>query len=297
MKDERRVFEFRLIRFVPNAVHGMAVNVGVILTEVGALDVGFADVKLTDDWSIAKFLNPDVDVDVLRALAADIRENLRSETRDRSMGGTEVTRREWMEHVLSDWCSNGVQVSEPSAVMATNSVQELNRLVKMYCTVETSTAAIVRDSRRTGRAAIVFQMRKAFEQYGVIKEMQKRIDVSALTGVGNAWKIDYAYRHPKEVMSGLTRETQVYRMFHGVSMRKNAEGAEIMAARFQEFRERLEDKVQARAELTAIVEADLDRESPVVKFAYETFAEKNVLVATLAEMPRIADKARRELAA
>jgi hypothetical protein len=293
----KRMFEFRIVRFVPNAVHGMTANIGVILTEVGVPDSGFADVKLTDDWSVATFFDPAVDVDVLQALASEIRESLRAMILDRSMGGVEVTRREWMEHVLVDWCSNGIQVGEPIAVVTDDPVRELNRLVKMFCIIESPTVRVTREPRKTGRAAIVIQMRQAFKQYGVMKKLEKRIDVSELTQVGNGWKIDYGYRYPTEVMVGLSREDQVYRMFHAVSLRNDADSAEILASRFQEFRERLEEKVQARAELTAIVEADLDRETRAVKFAHEILAHKNVLVKTLAQMPEIAERARRELAA
>jgi hypothetical protein len=297
VKGAKRAFEFRVVKFVPNAVHGMTANIGVILAEVESPDRGFADIKLADDWKLARILDPLLDIDLFEALAIEIRENLHSSVRDRSMGGVEVTRREWMEHVLEDWCSNGIQVSEPRAVMTDDPVRELSRLVKMYCNFGRTEVKVVSDPRRVGRAAIVFQMRKAFEQYGVIKHLQKQVDVSALTGVGNAWKIDYAYRYPKEVRADLNRDSQYFKMFHAVSLRKDADAAEILAARFQEFRSGLEDKLQAEAKLTAIVETGLDRESPFVKFAYETFKEKNVEVATLAQMPGIAERARKELAA
>ena len=51
----------------------------------------------------------------------------------------------------------------------------------------------------------------------------------------------------------------------------------------------------ARAELTAIVEDDLDRDDEQVAFALAMMAESNIAVAVTGELGRIAQRARVEL--
>ena len=47
--------------------------------------------------------------------------------------------------------------------------------------------------------------------------------------------------------------------------------------------------------LTAVIENDLDRKSAPVAFAYEALEESRIVVATLSEVPRLAELARKEL--
>ena len=55
---ERRKLEFFLLRYVPNAVKGEFVNIGIILFERAANDAEFADVRFTNDWKRVRCLDP-----------------------------------------------------------------------------------------------------------------------------------------------------------------------------------------------------------------------------------------------
>jgi hypothetical protein len=291
---DKRPFEFRILRYAPNPVQEHAANIGVILTEIGAKASGFADVKLTEDWRLARVLNPSLDVAIMMSLAEEIRQSLRSRERDRSQGGEEISRHEWMVHVLDDWFSNTIQVSEAKAVMTADPAVELASLVKFYCAIVQQPG----DSRPVvGRKAILSAMNEAFKQSGVLGLLKRQIAISEFTRKGDRLEIDYGYRHPTEFIADLSRDDQVYRMFHAVSLANEAGPAEMLALKFQEFRNRLEEKQQAKVELTAITEEDLNGDSDVVKFARDTFHEKDVLMAAVTEMPRIAERARIELAA
>ena len=50
-----------------------------------------------------------------------------------------------------------------------------------------------------------------------------------------------------------------------------------------------------QARLTAVVENDLDRKSRPVVFAYEIFEESKIAIATMSEVPHMAEIARKEL--
>jgi DUF3037 family protein len=290
---DKRPFEFRILRYAPNPVQEHGANIGVILTEV-RVESGFADVKLTEDWRLARFLNPSINVEMLMSVAEEIKQSLHSDVRDRSQGGEETSRREWMLHVLDDWFSNTIQVSEAKAVMTADPAAELTRLVKFYCAIVQQPG----ESRAAvGRKAILSAMNEAFTQSGVLGLLKRQIAISEFTRKGDRFEIDYGYRYPAEFILNLSRDDQVYRMFHAVSLANEAGTAEMLALKFQEFRNRFEEKQQARVELTVITEEDLNRDSDIVKFAHDTFHEKGVKVAAVTEMPRIAERARIELAA
>src|SRR5919198_1410152 len=104
MANDRQL-AFFLLRYVPDAVKGEFVNIGVVL--VGSQkDADYGDVRLTTDWRRVQCLDPDVDIEVLQALEREVRVQLAS-THDRDM----LLRR------LQDSFSNTVQVSEMKACL------------------------------------------------------------------------------------------------------------------------------------------------------------------------------------
>ena len=289
---EKRAFEFRVLRYVPNPVQDVAANVGVILVEIGARDAGFADVKLTEDWRLAKLLNPFFEVDVLVNLAEEIRQSLRSSDRDCSKGGEAVSRTEWILHILDDWFSNAIMVSEPRALMTEEPAVELGRLVKDYCEIVKLPGE---GKQLPGRNAILRRMKDEFTSYGVLKLMSKDIAIEKYTRAGDPLKIDYGYRYPTKPLADVLPADQVFRMFHALSLRSEVNAAKALALTFSGFRQGLQDEVQARVDLTAIVEDDVDRDSKSVQFAVATLKDYQIIVEDVGQLPRIAQRANKEL--
>ena len=65
---EKRKLEFFLLRYVPDAVKGEFVNIGLVMFELGASSAGFADVRFTKDWRRVRCLDPQANTDLLAAL-------------------------------------------------------------------------------------------------------------------------------------------------------------------------------------------------------------------------------------
>src|SRR5581483_4227325 len=249
---DRRAFEYRVLRFVPNPVNGMGANVGVVLVEVGTDGGRFADVRLTDDWSLAHRLDPDFDVDVVLELVNDLKRLLSSRETNVSRGGEAIAQRDWALYMLEDWFSTALQVSSPHAVMTGDPAEELGRLVKMYCELP-----VQHRREETGRGGILRGMRGEFEQAGVWELMSKQIQVQRFTRHGDPLKIDCGYRWPREFVAGTEREDQKFRMFHAVSLKNDVNSAKVLAFTFGDFRDGLEEEVKATAELTAVVEEEV----------------------------------------
>ena len=253
---EKRAFEYRVLQFVPNPVQGVAVNVGILLMEVGEGGAGFVDLQLTEDWGLASKLHPDFDAEVLSQFAATMKGLLTSGEMDASKGGEAVSRRAWALSIADEWFSNAIQLSSSHAVMTDDPAAEMKRLVKMYCSLPTQHR---REVLEVGRSGILRRMRSEFEQAGVWEQMSREIRIQTYTRQGDPLKIDCGYRYPREYMPGLSRNDQKFRMFHAVSLKKDVNAAKVLAFTFGDFRVGLEKEVKATAELTAIVEDGIDR--------------------------------------
>ncbi len=260
--------EFLLIRYSPDAVREEFVNIGIVLVN-GA--TGFADVRFTRDWRRVRCLDPAADVDMLQALEADLREQLTRGVLDRAT----------LLDKLQDYCSNSFQLTAPKGCLAKDPVAELDSLAKMYLERRAGRRS---STREAGRGMILGQMKTAFEQAGVWKLMRKKIAVADYTHAGDPLKIDCGYR-----------PNGVIRMFHALSLAADVDAAKVLAFTYSDLREGIARIEQAKSELTAVVEPDLDRSDEAVSFALATLARSQVAVATTNELPRLADRARLEL--
>jgi len=262
--------EFFLLRYVPDAVKDEFVNIGVVLVEPGTNGAGFAEVRFTRDWQRVKCLDPSADLEMLEGLEHDLRARLKE-------GSAEFIRK------AHESLSNVLQLSPPKACLAEFPAEELGRLAEMYLERARRPAA---KGAAAGRQAIAQRMRDAFEQAGVWKHklMRKRIAVARYTHPGDPLKIDCGYRPNGEV-----------KLFHAVSLAGDVDTAKVLAFTYPQIRDGIARLEQAKTSLTAIVEDDLDRTDEPIAFALDTLASSQIAVAAQAELPRLAEMARREL--
>ncbi len=259
-----------LLRYVPDAVKGESVNIGLALISE---DGGFAQLRFTHDWRRVKCLDPAADTDYLQAIESEVRARLEE-------GGAD---RERILHVLRDSFSNAVEVAPVKACLTSSPEQEISKLAEMY--LETSRRAGVRES--AGRGAIIGRMRDEFERAGVWPLMRKKIAAADYTHKGDPLKLDcgYAFRNGHSLI----------RLFHAVPLASDVDTAKVLAFSYPQMREGIARMERAAAELTAIVEDDLVRDDENVAFALDTLARSSILVATTAQLPELAARARMEL--
>ncbi len=258
--------EFFLLRYAPDAVREESVNVGVVLVESSG---SWAEVRFTKDWKRVKCLDPEADVETLEALEGEIRERL-------SEGGEG---RKWLLKRMEDTFSNTLRLTEPKAVLAESPALEMERLAEMYLESRKKGA---RES--TGRMQVYRTMRGEFERQGVWQAMRKNIAASQYTHRGDPLKIDAAYR-PNGVLH----------MYQALSLGTDANAAKALAFSYPRLAEGVKRVEQADTALTAIVETDADGEDETMQFAIETLAASKIIVATVADMPRIALSVRQQM--
>jgi hypothetical protein len=265
---ERRQLEFFLLRYVPHAVRQEFVNIGVLMVEGGANGSVLADVRFAKDWRRVRCLDPQADVEVLEALLREIRAEV-GEIRDRAM----------LIRKMEDSFSNVIQLSAPMAVVTATPEAEIEMVASMFV----DEAKVASTRVLTGRGLILGAMRDAFERAGVAKFVLP-VPAAPYTKVGDPFTFDFGYRAGGEM-----------KLFHAVSLKAGVETAVTLAARYPKILPVMAKVTGATPGLTAVIDDDLDRSGDAVQFALGMMEEERIRVAVAAEMPGIAEVARREL--
>jgi len=281
-ESQRRACEFRLLRYVPDAVRNEYVHIGVILRECAAAEGQAAGrpeaalVQFTRDWRRVQCLDPDADTALLEGMESELRRRFQEEPNGNLM------------RLLGESLSLSVQMTEAKAYLAESLPAGMEELMRLY--VEPPPRERV--PRLSGRAGIQAKMRTEFERAGVWDLMRKRIAASQYTRPGDPLRIDAGYRP-----NGLIR------MFHAVSLEPGVEMAKVLAFSAAGLRAGVERVEKASLELTAVIEpaarlGATDREPErleMYRFGVETMEEHQIRVLTTSDLGRVAETARREL--
>jgi hypothetical protein len=273
-ENERRTCEFRLIRYVPDAVRNEYVHIGVVLREQGSREP--AQIRFTHDWRRVRCMDPEADTALLEGMESELRRRLQEDPDGKLM------------KILNEALSLSVQMTEPKAYLAESLPAGMEELMRLY--VEPPPRERV--SRLSGRAAIQAQMRTEFERAGVWDLLRKKIAASEYTRPGDPLRIDVGYR-----------PNGVIRMFHAVSLEPGVEMAKVLAFSSAGLRAGVERVEKAQLELTAVIEPALklgatDEEPErleMYRFGVETMEEHQIRVLTTLDLGRVAETARREL--
>ncbi len=275
--SHRRECEFRLLRYVPDAVRNEYVHIGVILRERATEDQpGRVEVRFTRDWRRVKCLDPDADTALLEGMEGELRRRLELEPGGRLM------------RILEESLSLNVQMTEPKAYLAESMPAGMEELMQLYIEPQ----ARERVPRLSGRAAIHARMRSEFERAGVWDLLRKRIAAAEYTRPGDPLRIDVGYR-----------PNGVVRMFHAVALDPGLEMAKVLAFSAAALRTGVQRVEKAELELTAVIEpaarlGATDEEPErlqLYRFGVETMEEHQIRVLTTSDMERVAETARREL--
>jgi hypothetical protein len=272
-----RQCEFFLLRYVPDVVKGEFVNLGVVLLEEG--NGGFTDVRFIRDWRRVRGLDPEADVELLESYEAEIRRLLQSHLPELINYRGPMSRREWLLTQMQESFSGALDLTPMTAVLTESPQAELGKLAQMYLESE-------RNAQRaqSGRRAIFNAMRDAFERTGVWRFMRTQIAVAQYTQEGDPLKIDCGYR-----------PNGVIHLFHAISLKTDVDAAKVLAYTYPTLRDGLLRAETATSDLTAIVEDGLNRSDQAISFALATLANSQIAIATVSDVPQIAERARIDL--
>jgi hypothetical protein len=266
--------EFYVLRYVPHVVRPDCVSIGVLLLEPCPNRFGFADVRMTSDWRRVRCFDPQVDIEVLQSIEADIRTHLQH---SQDVGRLLLK--------LEDSFANLIQINGRQVCLAADPAQELERLRSIYLDDPQQAAMPAAARPKSERAMIVAQITDALIRAGIWALRIEKISAAKYTKKkGDSLVFDFGYVVGTEV-----------RFFQAVPLKANTNQAVILAHRFPKIAHCISAENGAIARLTAVVSDDLDRTNPDIEFALDAFKDNDVKVATVADMPSIANETRQDL--
>jgi len=264
--DAKQSCSFFLLRYVPDAVKSEFINFGLVLMPPAAP----AELRFSKDWSRVQALDPQADLELLEAMENELRDKLQNPAPDRDA----VLKR------IEESFSNAVQVSEIKGCLAGSPAQEADFLARLY--LESPRRAPAREA--SARQRVFRHMRTEFERAGAWQGMNKSIVVSDYTRSGDPLKIDCGYGAGSNI-----------KMFHATALKNDLNTAKVLAFTFPRLAEGIMRAEGRKAELTAVVEDDLNRTEEGISFAFEILEQQAIHIATLKEMPDIAALAAMEI--
>src|SRR5262249_9372784 len=150
------------------------INVGIVLREQ---DAGHIRVRLTNDWSRARCLDPDLDTEMLQALVTELQQ----------LANSDKATRDGVLDRIRDSFSNTLQLSPVKACLTHSAEREMERLTELYLKTMPRRSVL---RERSPRQRIRAEMQMEFERAGVWAFMRKNIAISQYTQPGDPMKID-----------------------------------------------------------------------------------------------------------
>jgi Protein of unknown function (DUF3037) len=266
---ELKKFEYFFLRYAPYPNMDDYVSFGLVVLEHAPN--GFAGVRFMKNWRRLLCSHPDTDLDYFHFLEQEMSQRLASG----------VQRDELLARMY-DSLGNTVQLSQPRECLAETPQAALDMLARG--SIDIPLAASKPEPRE--RRRILVRIEDAFDRAGIWARMTKNSAVSDYTYPGDPLRIDVAYQ-PNGVLH----------MLQALPLTTNIETAKALAFSYPQLAAGIAKKEKIASSLTAVVNDGLDRNHPQISFALGTLERSGIEVAGTAELPLIAERARRELMA
>ncbi|HUA00980.1 MAG TPA: DUF3037 domain-containing protein [Candidatus Aquilonibacter sp.] len=259
-EENRNTLRYRVLRYTPNLVRDEWVNVGVLLeeTEGEARRRGARLIEEDAEFARVRRLHPGADEGLLRALAPDFDERLRS---PQAAGDLEK---------LGQTLSNVLQFSPARALLAENFDDELERLYREHVARPPSRrGGIVESTREWIRA----RLRAVLHARGVFGKLQRGVRVEEFTQPGDPMRLDYAYRY---------NGTRGF--VHPVALGRDPAQAKVLAYTAEQIRRQI-----AKVEFTAITEIEPEPDNRRHQFVSRLFQAQAISIVPLNRVEHFAE--------
>ena len=262
--DERKMFRYRILRYVPNLIRDEWVNIGVLLENDKGSRRAIKLVEEDSEFARLRRLNPAMDDSLLRGLAGAFDAELRRPNEAVAA---------YLEK-LDQTLSNAVQFGPVKGVFAEDFDAELDRLYQDQVAPPARARSGIMESTRAwikARLNDVFRRRR-------VPQLARGIRVEEFTQPGDPMRLDYGYRNG------------VQGYIQAVALGRDTAQAKVLAYTAERIRARLPD-----VEFTAITEIEPGRDNSRHQFMVKLFDEQRIAVVSLNRVERFAEDLRARL--
>jgi Protein of unknown function (DUF3037) len=264
MNDERKMFTYRILRYVPNLIRDEWVNIGVLLEDDGSPQRAIKLIEEDAEFARLRRLNPAVDDSLLRGLAGAFEAELRKSNEAAAA---------YLEK-LDQTLSNAVQFSPVKAVLAEDFDAELDRLYQDHVAPPArSRGGIIESTRGWIRARLNDVIRRRR-----VPQLTRGVRVEEFTQPGDPLRLDYGYRNG------------VQGYIQAVALGRDTAQAKVLAYTAERIRARVPD-----VEFTAITEIEPAPDNARHQFMVKLFDEQRIAIVALNRVERFAEDLRARL--
>ncbi len=264
-EEPRNVFEYRILRYMPNSLRDEWVNIGVLLQETSGARRAMRLIEEPAEFARVRRVHPEADEDLLRSLPAEFDARLRGPAAEVAL---------YLQK-LDQNLSNMLQLSPPKGLLADNFDVELDRIYRQQVTPPARRAAgLLQNTRDWMRD----KLNDVFRRHRILGKLEHRVRVEGFTQPGDPMRLDYGYQNG------------VRGFIQSVSLRRDLPQAKALAytAGCIHARDRL-------AEITAITDTAPDAENPRHVFVEKLFAGEGIRIVAMSQIEGFAKELRQRI--
>ncbi|MGB8799832.1 MAG: DUF3037 domain-containing protein [Candidatus Acidiferrales bacterium] len=264
-EEPNNVFEYRILRYMPNSLRDEWVNIGVLLQETSGARRAMRLIEEPAEFARVRRVHPEADEDLLRSLPAEFDARLRGPAAEVAL---------YLQK-LDQNLSNMLQLSPPKGLLADNFDVELDRIYRQQVTPPTRRAAgLLQNTRDWMRD----KLNDVFRRHRILGMLEHRVRVEGFTQPGDPMRLDYGYQNG------------VRGFIQSVSLRRDLPQAKALAytAGCIHARDRL-------AEITAITDTAPDAENPRHVFVEKLFAGEGIRIVAMSQIEGFAEELRQRI--
>ncbi|HVB28967.1 MAG TPA: DUF3037 domain-containing protein [Terriglobia bacterium] len=257
-----------LVQYVPDAVRGESLNIGLFLFSPGENYLGCL---FTDDFRRVKRFHPQADLGFLRELQQDFEQQIDEH------GDELESYLRWMEQSFS----NLVQIAPARACLLRDPAAEMQDLFNRYVGARVEGPLPV-----DTRVRIKQRLRLSLVRAGVWDRLERSVPAARWTQVGDPFAFDFGYR-PLEIAG---KPNGHIKFVHSLSLKRDLELAKVLVYTMDHVRR------SEPAELTAVVEGVAGRDDEASILSQNILVEAGIAVQPVSLADEYAQSIRRELA-
>ena len=261
-QEPSKMFEYRILRYLPNRARDEWVNIGVLLEESSGARRAMRLIEEPVEFARVRRVHPEADENLLPALCMEFDAQLRGPA------ATVAINLQTLDVSLS----NVLQFSQAKGLQADNFDAELDRLYREQVTPPMRRAAgLLQNTRDWMRD----KLNDVFRRHRILGKLEHRVRVEGFTQPGDPMRLDYGYQNGARGF------------IQSVSLRRDLPQAKALAytAGCIHARDRL-------AEITAVTDTAPDRENPRHMFVEKLFAGEGIRIVAMSQVEGFAEELR-----
>jgi hypothetical protein len=261
----KNVFEYRVLRYMPNLERDEWVNIGVLLQEASGQRRAMRLIEEPAEFARVRRVHPNADENLLRSLATEFDARLRASVADVDV---------YLQK-LDQNLSTTLQFSQPKGLLADNFDVELDRLYRAQVTPPLRRAGgLLQNTRDWMRD----KLNDVFRRHRILGKLEHRVRVEGFTQPGDPMRLDYGYQNGARGF------------IQSVSLRRDLPQAKALAYTAGCIHAR-----DAMAEITAITDTAPDAENPRHAFVEKLFAGEGIRIVAMSQVEGFAEELRQRI--